>query len=97
MKVELVCALPALESGDCAERSALRAPDRPRCAWEKAGNFRKISVMRGDQRNTSGKRNSTARAAAAESLQSCPTLCDPVPGILQTRTLEWDAISFSNA
>ena len=48
----------------------------------------------------------TAAAAAAESLQSCPTLCDPiggsppgspVPGILQARTLEWVAISFSNA
>ena len=43
--------------------------------------------------------------AAAKSLQSCPTLCDPtdssppgfpVPGILQARTLEWVAISFSN-
>ena len=47
-----------------------------------------------------------ATAAAATSLQSCPTLCDPidgsppgshVPGILQARTLEWVAISFSNA
>ena len=45
-------------------------------------------------------------AAAAKSLRSCPTLCDPidgsppgspVPGILQARTLEWGAISFSNA
>ncbi|XP_061245196.1 uncharacterized protein LOC133231042 isoform X2 [Bos javanicus] len=45
-------------------------------------------------------------AAAAKSLQSCPTLCDPidgsppgspVPGILQARVLEWVAISFSNA
>ena len=45
-------------------------------------------------------------AAAAKSLQSCPTLCNPidgllpgssVPGILQARTLEWVAISFSNA
>ena len=45
-------------------------------------------------------------AAAAKSLQSCPTLCEPidgnppgspVPGILQARTLEWVAISFSNA
>ena len=44
--------------------------------------------------------------AAAKSLQSCPTLCDPidgsppgspVPGVLQARTLEWVAISFSNA
>jgi len=47
-----------------------------------------------------------AAAAAAKSLQSCSTLCDPiegsppgspVPGILQARTLEWVAISFSNA
>ena len=49
---------------------------------------------------------STAAAAAAKLLQSCPTLCSPidgsppgssVPGILQARTLEWVAISFSNA
>ena len=48
----------------------------------------------------------SAAAAAAKSLQSCPTLCDPidgspprsaVPGILQARTLEWVASSFSNA
>ena len=31
-------------------------------------------------------------ATAAKSLQSCPTLCDPIPGILQARTLEWIAI-----
>ena len=36
-------------------------------------------------------------ATAAKSLQSCPTLRDPIPGILQARTLEWVAISFSNA
>ena len=45
-------------------------------------------------------------AAAAKSFQSCPTLCEPIdgsppgspiPGILQARTLEWVAISFSNA
>ena len=48
---------------------------------------------------------SAAAAAASKSLQSCPTLCDPrdgsppgspVPGVLQARTLEWVAISFSN-
>ena len=39
----------------------------------------------------------TAAAATAKSLQPCPTLCDPVPGILQARTLEWVAVSFSNA
>ena len=47
-----------------------------------------------------------AAPPAAKSLQSCPTLCDPIdssppgspiPGILQARTLDWVAISFSNA
>ena len=51
-------------------------------------------------------KNDLAAAAAAKSLQSCPTLCDPIdgsppgpaiPGILQARTLEWVAISSSNA
>ena len=48
----------------------------------------------------------SAAAAAAKSLQLCPTLCDPIDGspsgspflgILQARTLEWVAISFSNS
>ena len=52
------------------------------------------------------EKKATAAAATAKSLQLCPTLCDPkdgsppgsaVPGILQARTLEWVAISFSNA
>ena len=47
-----------------------------------------------------------AATVTAKSLQSCPTLCDPIdgsppgsaaPGIIQARTLEWVAISFSNA
>ena len=55
---------------------------------------------------TSKKKIVFALAAAAKSLQSCLTLCDPrdgspsgslVPGTLQARTLEWVAISFSNA
>ena len=50
--------------------------------------------------------SATAAVAAAKSLQSCPTLCNPrdgsppgspVPGILQAKTLEWVAISFSDA
>ena len=50
--------------------------------------------------------DSLVAAAAAKSLQSCPTLCSPtdgsppgspIPGIFQARTLEWVAISFSNA
>jgi len=53
-----------------------------------------------------GKTAQSCIAAAAKSFQSCPILCDPidssppgspVPGILQARTLEWVAISFSNA
>ena len=53
-----------------------------------------------------GKPNTCIAAAAAKSLQSCPTLCDPIdgsppgsaiPGILLARTMEWVAISFSNA
>ena len=51
-------------------------------------------------------RDTKGTTAAANSLQSCPTLCNPidgsppgspVPGILQARTLEWVAIPFSNA
>ena len=59
----------------------------------------------GSEHRDTGRALSGA-AAAAKSLQSCPTLCDPidgslpgstVPGILQARTLEWVAISFFNA
>ena len=60
-----------------------------------------------DQFTLRGKTSNVASAAAAaKSLQLCPILCDPkdgslpgspVPGILQARTLEWVAISFSNA
>ena len=62
-------------------------------------NFEEIEIMINGM-------SSAAAAAAAKSLQSCPTLCDPidssppgfpVPGILQARTLEWVSISFSNA
>ena len=63
-------------------------------------------AMPKDVQTTSQLTHSTTAAAAAKSLQSCPTLCDPIdgsppgspiPGILQVRTLEWVAISFSNA
>ena len=58
------------------------------------------------ERTRQKKCKTSTAAAAAKSLASCPTLCDPrdgsppgspVPGILQARTLEWVAISFSNA
>ena len=59
-----------------------------------------------DPTHPPGKASSGGSAAAAKSLQSCPTLCDPidgsplgssVPGILRARILEWVTISFSNA
>ena len=65
----------------------------------------KFNLLRLNQEEIETINNSIA-AAAAKSLQSCPTLCNPVdgsppgspvPGILQARTLEWVAISFSNA
>ena len=68
--------------------------DRP----EKTETFRFKRVQ--------NKRYSGGNVAVAKLLQSCPTLCDPVdgsppgspvPGSLQARTLEWVAISFSNA
>ena len=67
-------------------------------ARKATGNMKKKKYL-----NTN---SAAAATAAANSLQSCPTLCDPidgsppgspVPGILQARTLEWVAISFSNA
>ena len=65
-----------------------------------------ITSHKRNQSKTTMSYHFTFTAAAAKSLQSCPTLCDPidgsppgspVPGILQARTLEWVAISFSNA
>ena len=69
-------------------------------SWCPSGEDFRLSRLR------SGSSLVAAAAAAAKSLQSYPTLCDPVdgsptgsrvPGILQARTLEWVAISFSNA
>ena len=71
----------------------------------KEQNNRESSRDLGDQSHVMSWSKSPA-AAAAKSLQSCPTLCDhrdsslpgvPIPGILQARTLGWVAISFSNA
>ena len=73
--------------------------------WSLVGELR--SCMPHDvAKNKNSMRDVYPAAAAAKSLQSCPTLCNPidgsppgspVPGILQARTLEWVAISFSNA
>ena len=77
------------------------------CPWLFLIGLYKSSILR-SRRDKSPPFSaiSGSAAAAAKSLQSCPTLCDPingrppgcpVPGILQARTLEWVAISFSNA
>ena len=69
-----------------------------------AEDVRDMGSIPGSGRSPRG--GHAAAAAAAKSLQSCPTLCDPIdgrppgsaiPGILQARTLKWVAISFSNA
>ena len=68
-----------------------------------SNNFGDVSLRLGEQMQ---KWTNGIAAAAAKSLQSCPTLCNPIdssppgspiPGILQARTLEWAATSFSNA
>ena len=66
-----------------------------------------MTLREGMGREVGGRvRMGNTCTAAAESIQSCPTLCDPIdgspsgsliPGILQARILEWVAISFSNA
>ena len=65
-----------------------------------------LNVLKGKKKKERKKERKQDYLAAAKSLQSCPTLCDPidgsppgspVPGILQARTLEWVAISYSNA
>ena len=72
--------------------------------WENMDLLKKILFVPGGPGFMSDSIH-LAAAAAAKSLQSCPTLCDPIdgspavfsiPGILQARTLEWVAISFSN-
>ena len=80
----------------------------PQMICKTDSHFFQVSVhnteLRVQQRRQTIKQH--AAATAAKSLQSCPTLCDsidssppgsPVPGILQARTLEWVAISFSSA
>ena len=69
-------------------------------------NTMDLEIVRLSEVSQREREISHAAAAAAKSIQSCPTLCDPIdgnppgsatPGILQARALEWVAISFSNA
>ena len=77
---------------------------RHMCSFRKPGRATGFETF--EQSAAGGEGLAAAAAAAAKSLQSCPTLCNPRdgsppgsanPGILQVRTLEWVAISFSNA
>ena len=78
--------------------------------WLSSGQYREstgaINAASGSWLQRPAREALIVTAAAAKLLQSCPTLCDPidgsppgspVPGILQARTLEWVAISFSSA
>ena len=91
-------------------QAALKSWERPLADFQQGQGCQFYDCKALDSTNNPrepGNRFSTAAAAAAaKSLQSCPTLCDPidgsppgspVPGILQARTLEWVAISFSNS
>ena len=91
-----------MEKLGAMEAVGLQATQSSRVQWR--------GVQMGDKKGRWARRwtspAAAAAAAAAKSLQSCPTLCDPidgsppgspVPGILQARILEWIAISFSNS
>ena len=78
----------------------------PEELWMEVRNTVQEAVIKIIPKEKHAKIHTNQTAAAAKSLQSCPTLCDPidssppgspVPGILQARTLEWVAISFSSA
>ena len=77
---------------------------RHMCSFRKSGRATGFETF--EQSAAGGEGLAAAAAAAAKSLQSCPTLLDPIdgsptgspiPGILKARTLEWVAISFSSA
>ena len=83
----------------------LRYITRINSEWVKGLNLRAKTIELSEEKHE-GNIHEVGLAAAAKSLPSCPTLCDPtdgsppgapVPGILQARTLEWVAISFSKA
>ena len=94
---------PPIKYGDQILRlvEAVHLPTEVSVSYYKGHQKGSTEVAKGSQ-----AADQAATAAAAKSLQSCPTLCDPidgspsgssVPGILQARTLEQVAISFSNA
>ena len=91
---------------DLGEESLSSRPAKDRKRWWKLPFGLEFWGITSRMKGWTRTRNTLAAAAAAKSLQSCRTLWDPidgsspgstVPGILQARTLEWVAISFSNA
>ena len=98
---------------DPREKSqAAKPPNKGKIMWGQLGEWRYCQEevtwgkMEDDEREWPLSGLCNLGQNAAKSLQSCPTLCDPmdcslpgfsIPGILQARTLEWVAISFSNA
>ena len=90
----------------CQRREAVIDSEHISAPWWNRSSLQKLSLVENESESGSVLSNSLRLYAAAKSLQSCPTLCEPldgsppgspVPGILQARTLEWVAISFSNA
>ena len=90
-------------AGGMVRRPPLSLYSVNKCVWARYNSF--VENLDHENKSFLINDNDTA-AAAAKSLQLCPTLCNPidgsspgspVPGILQARTLEWVAISFSNA
>ena len=95
-----ICLSPGPATG------SLLFPPWNNCPLICMSHFGFLSFLSGSPCQFPCKAGCSAAAAAAKSLQLCLTLCDPtdgsppvspVPGILQARTLEWVAISFSNA
>ena len=90
--------------GERGKMNGVRESPREDRSWVLSLKFTKTGGQKSQEFSNAGALGLRVPAAAAKSLQSCPTLCDPidgsppgsaVPGILQARTLEWVAISFS--
>ena len=73
------------------------SPNMEKEIFNQVQKAQRIPYRINPRRNTQRHILIKLRKIAAKSLQSCLTLCNPIPGILQARTLEWAAISFSNA
>ena len=73
------------------------SPNMEKEIFNQVQKAQRIPYRINPRRNTQRQILIELRKTAAKSLQSCPTLCNPIPGILQARTLEWVTICFFNA